>query len=108
MLSLGQKAELLKTIVHLLRIRILEELVKGVKCVSDFKEFLSIRQPNVSQHLSPLRHLGIVDYHMDGRLRCYFLVNPFIPDLLELLNKDNFEPIPSVTKKGLHQGERKR
>jgi ArsR family transcriptional regulator len=113
MLSLGQKADLLKVIAHPIRIRILEELVKGVKCVSDFEEFLEIRQPNISQHLTLLRHFGVVDYYMDGRLRCYFLVNPLIPDLLELLRKDHAESLPRpaccpVTKRGVYPGERKR
>jgi ArsR family transcriptional regulator len=113
MFSLGQKVELLKVIAHPVRIRILAELVKGVKCVSDFEEFLSLRQPNVSQHLSLLRHFGIIDFYIDGRLRCYFLVNALIPDLLELLNKDYYDTLPRpaccpVTKKGVYPGERRR
>jgi DNA-binding transcriptional ArsR family regulator len=113
MISLGQKAELLKVISHPVRIRILEELVKGVKCVSDFEDFLELRQPNISQHLSLLRQSGIVDYYVDGRLRCYFLVDPLIPDLIELLKKDYHETLPRpaccpVTKKGTYPGERKR
>jgi ArsR family transcriptional regulator len=113
MLSLGQKAEILRVIANPVRIRILEELEKGVKCVSDFENFLEIRQPNISQHLTLLRHFGVVDYYMDGRLRCYFLVNPIIPDLLELLNKDYCETLPRpaccpVTKKGIYPGDRKR
>ena len=113
MISLGQKVELLKVIAHPVRIRILEELVKGVKCVSDFEDFLELRQPNISQHLSLLRQFGIVDYYVDGRLRCYFLVDPLIPDLLTLLGKDYHEKLPRpaccpVTKKGTYPGERKR
>lgn len=113
MISLGQKVELLKVVAHPVRIRILEELLKGVKCVSDFEEFLELRQPNISQHLSLLRHFRIVDYYMDGRLRCYFLVDPFIPDLLNILKKDYSETLPRpaccpVTRKGVYPGERKR
>jgi DNA-binding transcriptional ArsR family regulator len=113
MISLGQKVELLRVISHPIRIRILEELAKGVKCVSDFEDFLELRQPNISQHLSLLRQSGIVDYYVDGRLRCYFLVDPLIPDLIELLKKDYHETLPRpaccpVTKKGTYPGERKR
>jgi DNA-binding transcriptional ArsR family regulator len=113
MISLGQKVELLKVIAHPVRIRILEELVKGVKCVSDFEDFLELRQPNISQHLSLLRQSGIVDYYVDGRLRCYFLVDPLVPDLLEVLEKDYHETLPRpaccpVTKKGTYPGERRR
>jgi ArsR family transcriptional regulator len=113
MKSLIQRIELLKAIAHPVRIQILEELIKGIKCVSDFEEFLSMRQSNVSQHLSLLRHYGIVDYYMDGRLRCYFLVDPIIPDLLELLKKNYPELLPGpeccpVTKKGVYPGDRRR
>ncbi len=113
MRSVGQRAELLKVIAHPARIRILEELTKGVKCVSDFEEFLEISQPNISQHLSLLRNHGIIDYYMDGRLRCYFLVDPVIPDILKLLEKDYTESLPApaccpVTKKGKYPGDRRR
>ena len=113
MISLGQKVELLKVLAHPVRMRILEELTKGVKCVSDFEDFLELRQPNISQHLSLLRQSGVVDYYVDGRLRCYFLVDPLIPDLLTLLGKDYHETLPRpaccpVTKKGTYPGERRR
>ncbi len=113
MRSLGGKIELLKTIAHPARIRILDELTKGVKCVSDFEEFLDISQPNVSQHLSILRRHGIIDYYVDGRLRCYFLRDPIVPDIVELLKKDYVDELPApaccpVTKKGTYPGERRR
>ncbi len=103
---------MLKVIAHPARIRILDELTKGVKCVSDFEEFLEISQPNISQHLSLMRTHGIIDYYMDGRLRCYFLVDPIIPDILTLLKKDYQESLPApaccpVTKKGKYPGNRK-
>jgi ArsR family transcriptional regulator len=113
MRSLGQRIELLKVIAHPVRIKILEELTKGVKCVSDFKEFFEISQPNISQHLALLRNCRIIDYYVDGRLKCYFLVDPIIPDLLELLKKDYHKPLPGpeccpVTKRGKYPEERKR
>jgi len=110
---LGKRVELLRVIAHPVRISILEELRKGVKCVSDFEEFLEISQPNISQHLSLLRNFGIIDYYVDGRLRCYFLVDPIIPDLLNILKKDYHEALPGpeccpVTKKGKYPGDRRR
>ncbi len=112
MRAIGHKVELLGVIAHPVRIRILEELTKGVKCVSDFEEFLEISQPNISQHLGLMRRHGIIDYYMDGRLRCYYLVDPIIPDLLELLKKDYPEALPAphccpVTRKGKYPGKRK-
>jgi ArsR family transcriptional regulator len=103
--NLNNKLEVLRVISHPVRIRILEELLKDVKCVSDFEEFLDISQPNVSQHLSLMRKMGVIDYYVDGRLRCYFLVDSMVSDLLKLLRKDHSEPLrpPAccpVTKKG--------
>lgn len=113
MRSLGKKAELLGVIAHPTRTRILEELSTGVKCVSDLGEFLQISQPNISQHLSQLRNHGVIDYYMDGRLRCYFLVDPIIPDIFIILKKKHpgTLPLPSccpVTKKGSYSGTRRR
>lgn len=113
MRSIGKRIELLKIIAHPLRIRILEELVKGVKCVSDFRDFLDISQPNVSQHLSLLRRHGVIDYYVDGRLKCYYLVDPIIPDILGILKTDYLVELPApaccpVTRKGKYPGKRRR
>lgn len=107
------RIDLLKSIAHPIRIKILEELSRGVKCVSDIEEFLGVRQPNISQHLRLLRYSGAVDYYMDGRLRCYFLKNPMIPEILDILKKDYIKDLPGpeccpVIKKGVYPGERKR
>jgi ArsR family transcriptional regulator len=108
-----RRFELLRIVAHPVRIKILEELLEGVKCVSDFEESLDISQPNVSQHLKLLRSHQLVDYFIDGRLKCYFLKEPLIPDLLELLKKEYKDDIPApaccpVTKKGVYPGERRR
>jgi len=111
--NLMSRVEILKVVTHPVRITILEELTKGVKCVSDFEDFLNISQPNISQHLASLRHAGIIDFFIDGRLRCYFLKNPMVIDLLEILKKDYPKDLPGpeccpVTKKGTYHGDRKR
>lgn len=110
---LGEKIELLKILAHPVRIKILEELSKGVKCVSDFEDFLEVSQPNISQHLMLLRRYGVIDYYVDGRLRCYFLRDPISLDIIELLQKDYLEDLPApaccpVTKKGKYPGERRK
>ncbi len=108
-----KKIGTLKLVAHPARIAILEELSKGVKCVSDIQAFLEISQPNISQHLTALRHAGLIDYFIDGRLRCYFLKNPFVLDLLEIIKKEYPSQLPGpeccpVTKKGTYKGERRK
>jgi ArsR family transcriptional regulator len=113
MITAEKRIEILKVLAHPVRIKILEDLVQGVKCVSDFEESLDISQPNVSQHLSLLRTNGLVDYFVDGRLKCYFLKDPFVPDLLQILKKQYSEDFPApaccpVSKKGIYPGGRRR
>src|SRR3972149_11681687 len=108
-----EKIELLAAIAHPMRVRILEALTQGVKCVSDIEEFLGISQPNVSQHLSLLRRYGVIDYYVDGRLRCYFLKDPMVPDVIEIIRKKYVRDLPApaccpVTKKGKNPGKEAR
>jgi DNA-binding transcriptional ArsR family regulator len=112
MICRENKLEVLKVIAHPVRVQILEELGKGVKCVSDLEDFFEIRQSNISQHLSLLRRYDLIDFYIDGRLRCYFLKDPFIPDLLELLRKQYEDDLPApaccpVTRKGKYPGDRR-
>ena len=113
MIPIEKRFELLRVIAHPARIKILLDLTEGVKCVSDFEETLDVSQPNVSQHLKLLRSNHIVDYFIDGRLKCYFLKEPLIPDLLKLLKKEYKKDIPApaccpVTRRGTYPGERRR
>lgn len=106
-----KKIEILKAIAHPTRLKILAELTQGVKCVSDLEEFLDASQPNISQHLSLMRRYDLVDFFVDGRLKCYFLKDPMIPELLDLLRKKYEGDLPApaccpVTKKGKYPDRR--
>jgi len=107
-----KKIEILKMIAHPARLKILAELVNGVKCVSDFEDAFDMPQPAVSHHLSILRRYDLVDYFVDGRLKCYFLKNPMIPEIIEVLQKKHTKELPApaccpITKKGKYPGTRK-
>lgn len=106
-----KKIEILKAIAHPSRLKILAELAQGVKCVSDFEDAFDMSQPAVSHHLSILRRYGLVDYFMDGRLKCYFLRDPMVPEIIEVLRKEHTEALPApaccpITKKGKYPGVR--
>lgn len=105
------RVEVMKIMGHPLRVEILEQLEDGVKCVSDFGEFFETSQPNISQHLGLLRKAGLIDFFMDGRLRCYFLVDPIVPDLLKVMRKQYEEDLEGpaccpVTRTGKYPGNR--
>jgi ArsR family transcriptional regulator len=91
-----EKAELLRVLGHPVRLRILQELLKGTKCVSDIQDLLGVPQSNISQHLMLLRRYQIIDYTEDGALRCYFITKPeLVRELFQFLKKD-YATIKSV------------
>lgn len=88
-LDIRDKAEVLKLLGHSTRLLILEELAKGAKCVTDIQGLLDIEQSNLSQHLSVLRKLKIVDFYEEGSLRCYYITRPQMADaLLQFISGD--------------------
>lgn len=92
-----ERAELLKAFAHPTRLRILEELSAGTKCVTDLEDLLPASQVNISQHLAVLRNARLVDYAQDGALRCYYLSRPaLVGEILDLLVADH--PVVRKTK----------
>lgn len=71
--QLGRSAE---GPAHPTRPQIVSELLKGTKCVTDIQDILQASQANISQHLTVLRHAGIVNFAQDGSQRCYYLSRP--------------------------------
>jgi len=82
-------AETLKATAHPVRLMILAELLEGPRCVMAIRELLKARQPNVSQHLSVLKHSGLVAFSREGAFRCYYLPKPAqVRSIFRLLEKD--------------------
>jgi len=81
--TLQLQADLLKAIAHPTRLRILEYLREGERCVCEITEQLELEQANVSQHLAVLKRQDLVSSRKDG-LRVLYRINyPEIYDLLE-------------------------
>lgn len=86
-LNLREKAECLRLLGHPTRLVILAELTKGAKCVTRIRDLLEVPQSNVSQHLQALRRERIIDFHEDGKLRCYYITRPkLVKQLLKFLS----------------------
>ena len=54
-------------------------------CVKGIEEALGLAQPNISQHLSLLRNIGIVEAEREGNQVCYRIKNPIVLKLLDAL-----------------------
>jgi ArsR family transcriptional regulator len=79
------KAEFFKALAHPTRVRILEQLRQGEKCVCEFIENLELEQPNISQHLAVLRKEDIVVSRKEGLKVLYRVKHPEIFQILDLV-----------------------
>jgi len=85
----SQWAETLRAAAHPVRLMILAELLEGPRCVTAIRQLLKARQPNVSQHLSVLKHSDLVAFSREGAFRCYYLPKPAqVRAIFRLLEKD--------------------
>lgn len=78
-------ADVLKTMGHPIRIRIIETLLEDDKCVSSIWECLDLPQATVSQHLSLLRKKGIVRQERCGSKVRYSVADGSIGAVLNLI-----------------------
>ncbi len=77
------KADLLKALGQPTRLKILELLVQGERCVCEIFPTIQREQSNVSKHLGSLRSQGIVVAERRGMRVAYRLANPQVAKLLE-------------------------
>ena len=105
--DLRAKAALFRVLGHPVRLSILLELAAGPKCVTDIQELVRVQQANVSQHLSALRHERLVDFHEDGKLRCYYIARPSLARVILRLIHGDF-PVVSQSKEAVRRASKRR
>jgi len=78
-------ARVLKALAHPTRLHLLEIIREKCPCVRSMEEILGLAQPNISQHLSLLRNIGIVEAERDGHKVCYHIKNQKVIRVLDAL-----------------------
>ena len=68
-------SDFLKALAHESRLLLLCLLAEGERSVTELESILSLRQPNVSQHLTRLRLDGLVQTRRDGKAIYYRLAS---------------------------------
>lgn len=81
------KADLIKALAHPTRLRILELLREGERCVCEIIPELELEQSNISQHLAILRERGIVEYRKEGISIFYRVKDKRIFEILDLIDE---------------------
>ncbi len=85
-----ERSKLLRIIAHPVRLMILESLCDGGKCVKDINNLVPIPQPHLSQHMAALRDAELIASHVNGSLRCYYVVRPtLVKRLIKLLTQEH-------------------
>ena len=79
------QAEILRTLAHPSRLRIIHRLAGGPVEVGRIAADLGISQPNASQHLAVMRAAGVVDAERNGREVRYRLSDPEIVAACDLM-----------------------
>lgn len=72
---LEKAAEILKTVAHPLRLRIIDLLEAGEKTVTELAESLDTPQPSMSQQLNLMKSRGILGSRREGNLVYYWIAN---------------------------------
>ncbi len=84
------RARLLRIMAHPVRLMILDTLSERPQCVKDINSLVPIVQPHLSQHMAALRKAELIDCHVCGPLRCYYIVRPtLVKKILRLLREDH-------------------
>jgi ArsR family transcriptional regulator len=78
-------SEGLKAIAHEVRLSVLCHLTDGPLCVHDLIERTGSSQSNLSQHLSKMRMMGILNHEKRGQQVYYSIANPQFETLLQAL-----------------------
>ncbi len=83
-IDFSKEADILKTIGHPVRLKIVAGLLQSECCVSDIWGCLELPQAVVSQHLSILRNKGIISGRREGNRTIYNVTNPFAESLINV------------------------
>ena len=60
------EVEVFKALADPTRLKIIECVENGEKCICEIIPYTGKSQPNVSQHLKVMNHAGIIDERKDG------------------------------------------
>lgn len=82
-------AELLKGLAHPLRLQLISVLCEKDTCVNKLCAQLNAKQALVSQHLTLLRHLNLVNVDRSGGKATYSLAEPQLKQMITCLKSCN-------------------
>ena len=85
-MRLEKKAEILKALGQPTRLRIIEYLRRGERCVCEIFPAIGGEQSNISRHLGVLKRAGILSDRREGVSIYYRIKDPSVMRVLDLLD----------------------
>jgi ArsR family transcriptional regulator len=82
-----REAEILKTIGHPVRLKIIKGLMDSESCVKDIWKALKLPQATVSQHLALLKNRKIVSSERKGVTMCYSVTDDTVKKIMRIVSK---------------------
>jgi len=99
------KSDILSTLAHPLRLKILERLRSGPCCVCKIFPYVRSEQSNVSHHLAILKRTGVVRSERRGQWIWYRIADPRLYRIIDLVTEcatgrltENQHMVPALTK----------
>jgi ArsR family transcriptional regulator len=86
-MNLEKKAKILKALGQPTRLRIMEYLRDGERCVCEIFPAIGGQQSNVSRHLAVLKQAGLVSDRREGVSIYYRVLDPALYRLLDSLEQ---------------------
>ena len=81
-----ESTKIFKALCDETRLKIIESLLDGEKCVCEIVPFTKRTQSTVSIQLVKLENLGIVESRREGKSVYYWMVNEKVKDILKIIN----------------------
>lgn len=86
-------ADFLKSLSHPVRIKVLNLLGPGERCVCELMEEIDIEQSNLSQHLTLMKRQGLIDSRKEGAKVFYRILYPSVLEVVSAVEKTLSEQI---------------
>jgi DNA-binding transcriptional ArsR family regulator len=84
--EIARRAEVFKALGHPDRLRIVDDLAQGERCVCELVEAVGSSWSTVSRHLSVLRSAGVVKDEKRGLQVFYRIALPCVPSFMDCLD----------------------
>jgi len=81
------EVEVFKALADPTRLKIIECVENGEKCICEIIPYTGKSQPNVSQHLKVMKHAGIIDERKDGTKIMIKVSNREIFNIIDLVKR---------------------